>query len=296
MDEMWQRHKTFILQVIVGGVLFLVAYLVMRSMYGDADDPAVASARNKTRKEQLESKIAALHAPSASSIAEQKAIADRAEAQKWELARRVASVPGRDPKASDADREKAYVRENFAWVLRNIQKPDEGYVDQYDRVPQAAISRLRDAARSVLVGRAAQSGKELDETLGLAQGFPEDELPEALHGLAIITDVVSRCLARPGIDRIQNIRITPHSQFPSQGLEVPATFMTGMTVHLEMVGSPADILDVLRSFNAVDKKDQRMIVLESIEYIVPLSADEDTVKAAINIAGLRYQSGKTEAN
>ena len=38
-----------------------------------------------------------------------------------------------------------------------------------------------------------------DVSLGVASGFTEDEIPQALHGLAIATDVVERCL-RSGLD------------------------------------------------------------------------------------------------
>ena len=65
--------------------------------------------------------------------------------------------------------------------------------------------------------------------------------------------------------------------------------MGSIGVHIEIVGQPADVFEVIRSFNSVGKK-ERMTVLESIDYIVPLSPDEDTVKASINNAGLRYET------
>jgi hypothetical protein len=289
MDEMWQRHKSFILQVVVGGVLFLVAFFVMRSMYGDQNDPDNVRKRNVTRKGELEAKLAAGHAPDAHSIQDQRTIADDAEKARQALARRVASVAGSDAKASDADRERAYVAENVARILEVIGKPDDGYVALYQQVPQACLSRLRDLSRAVLVGKAAQVGKEIDESLGLTTSFADEDVPEALHGLAIVTDVYARCLAKEHIDKIASVRITARSTFPEMN---DATLVTSIGVHFELIGDPADIGEVLRSFNAADRKDLRMTVLDSIDFIVPLSPDEDTVKASFNVAGLRYASRK----
>jgi hypothetical protein len=289
MDEMWQRHKSFILQVLVGGVLFLVAFFVMRSMYGDQNDPEKIRAKNELRKKELQAKLDEGHAPSAASIREQREIADNADKEKQALAKRVASVAGSDAKMSDADRERAYVSENIARVLENIGKQDDGYLALYQQVPQACLSRLRDAARAVLVGKAAQAGKEIDEALGLGQAFADEDIPEALHGLAIVTDVYVRCLAEDHVDKIASVRISPRSSFPEQN---EVSLVSAIGVHLELHGDPGDVNEVLRSFNAVDNKAVRMTVLESIDFIVPLSADEDTVKASFNVAGLRYQSRK----
>jgi hypothetical protein len=294
MDEIWQRHKSFILQVLAGGVVFLVALLVMGSMYGDANDPEKAALANAERKKNLEAKLAEGHAPAMRSIEEQRSKADLAEKQKWDLARRVASIAGRDAKATEADRTMAYVKENIDWTLANIQGEDKGFAARFVAIPQACLSGLRDAARSALVGRAAQLGKEIDESLGLSQGFPDEEIPEALHGLAIVTDLVGRCLARPGIEKVQTIRIVAHSRFPDEN---SVTLMSGIGVHVEIVGDPADVTEVIRSFNTVERKNQRMMVLESIEYMSPISTDEDTVKAAINVVGLRFRSEtKSEGN
>jgi hypothetical protein len=294
MDEMWQRHKSFILQAIVGGVLFLVAFFVMRNMYGDQNDPEKVQARNAGLLSELQSKLKNGKSPSARSISEQRDIASSAEKAKWALAKRVASVAGADVK-SESDRTKAYVRENIAWILESLDGIDKTqkrtldvFVDRFDKVPQACLSSIRDAVRNVLAGKAAQTGKEIDETLGLS-GYPDDEIPEAIHGLAIVTDLVSRCLAKPGIEKVLALRVSAHSSFPEQ---TGISFVSAIGVHMEMVGQPSDVVQVLRSMNAAEQKELRMTVIESIDYIVPLSQEEDTTKAAINVVGLRYESQK----
>jgi len=289
MDEMWQRHKSFILHVSVIGIVFLVAFLVMRSMYGDTNDPEHAHDRNAARLKELQAKSSSGHAPSADSIATQRDIAKRALTTKTELVKRVASIAGRDEKTPDANREKLYVSENIAWVLANIGKQSEldGYVDLFSHLPQACFSRLRDAARSALVSKAAQAGKAIDETTGVSAAYAEDEIPAALHGLAIVTEIIGRGLSKGGIDSVQAVRVSPHSTFPEAN---GVNFVSAIGVHLEVVGEPADIAELIRSFNSVGKSDLRQTVLESIEYVVPVGPDEDTVKAAINVVGLRLKA------
>jgi hypothetical protein len=285
MDEMWQRHKSFILQVMAGGVMFLIAYFVMNGMYGDQNDPKAVRTRNVSKLQDLNKKVEGKHAPDTASIEQQRTIAKSAEDEMFSLAKRVSSVAGLGSKR-DVEREAAWVKESIDWVLANIQRPDDGYVDLFNRVPQACLSRLRDAARQVVVGKAAQSGKEIDETLGLT-AFPDDEIPEALHGLAIVTDLVGRALARPGIEKVVSIRVATHSTFPENN---EVSLVRAIGVHMDLIGDPADVAEFLRSLNAVGQAGQRMTVLESVESVVPISQDEDTVKASINVVGLQYAS------
>lgn len=290
MDEMWQRHKSFILQVFLGGVVFLVLFFVMRSNYGDSHDPEQIQKKNKARLDELEDRSRKGKAPSTSAIADQKTIAEKGQQAKWALVDRVASRGGRDPKSKDQDREKAYVKESITAVLETIgRKYDDHWMELYGKLPQACLSSIGQEARTALVGRAAQSGKEIDELLGLGAGFQSDEIPEVLQGFAVETDVVSRLLAKPRVAAVRSLRITPHGQFPENNGVV---FMGAVGVHVEAYGHPADIYDVIRSFNGTDRKDGKMIVLESIEAITPLSADEDDVKAVINVVGLRYNGGE----
>ena len=304
MDEMWQRHKGFILQLLVGGVLFLVAFFVMRSMYGDQNDPEKVHAQNATRLAGLQKQLDAGKAPDTRSIKDQRDNADLGDKQKHELAVRVASVPDLGGKTREADREKAYVAENIDWTLGNLNSQDDnGFKARYDTAPQACLSTLRDRARTVLVGRAAQSGKEIDETLGFGGAFADDEIPEALHGLAIVSDLVARSLAKRkdgsenGIEKVLAIRITTHSSFPDNN---GVNFVSAIGVHIELFGDPADVSEIIRSLNeprsvhltGKREQDKRITVLESVDYVVPMSQDEDTVHAAFNVVGLRYKSEK----
>jgi hypothetical protein len=143
----------------------------------------------------------------------------------------------------------------------------------------------------VLAGKAAQSGKIIDETLGLS-AYPDDEIPEALHGLAIVTDLVGRALARPGIEKVVSIRISTRSTFPeNQNENQPRVDVRAIGVHMDLYGDPKDVYEFLRSLNAPGKGEPRLTVVESVESIVPIAPqDEDTVKASINVVGLQYAS------
>jgi hypothetical protein len=294
MDEMWQRHKSFILQVFVGAVVFLVAFMVMRSTYGDANDPAQIRKKNQSRLNDLKDKLQKGKAPAQSSIAQERGVADGADRSKWELAKRVASIAGTDRKMSESDRDRAYVRENINLTLALIGQEDTGgaLAATYDQQPQTCLSGVANKARSAVGGQAAQTGKDVESSLGVG-AFAEEDIPEALHGLMIVTDVVKRCLARPRVDKVQNIAITARTTFPSNALEFPVNSVSAVGVTMELVGDPTDVSEVIRSFNVPGKAD-RMIVLESVEYVQPLSADEDTVRAKIRAVGLRYKAERTE--
>lgn len=284
MDEMWQRHKSFIVQVMAGGVLFLIAFFVMRSMYGDQNDPETVRRRNVSKFDDLKKKLESSHAPDAPSISQQQSIAKSADDAKRKLAGTVSSIAGLGK--PDAERVAAYVKESIEWTLANIQRQDDGFIALYDRVPQACLSRLRDASRQVLAGKAAQSGKDVDETLGLS-AYPDDEIPEALHGLAIVTDLVGRALARPGIEKVASLRVAARSTFPENN---SVSLVRAIGVHMDVIGDPKDVYEFLRSLNSAGQAGQRITVLESIESVVPLSQDEDTVRASINVVGLQYAS------
>jgi hypothetical protein len=289
MDEMWQRHKSFIVQVLVGGVLFLVAFFVMRSMYGDENDPERVRAKNASRLDDLRKKLEEGNAPDAASIAEQRRIADLAETRKGEMARRVASVAGAAPDAKDADRERAYVGENIQWTASVLQRDPAPYAARYDRVPQACLSSLRDDSRGFLTSKAAQNGKELDETLGLTS-FPDHEIPQVLHGLAIVTDLASACLdPGSGIDKVLSLRVSARSSFPETN---EVNVVSAIGVHMEIQGDPLAVAGFIRKLNEPASETKRVVVLESVESIAPLSADEDIVKASINLVGLRYKADK----
>jgi len=189
MDEIWQRHKTFILQVAVGGLAFLIALLVMSNAYSGGDDPEEIRRINKGKKDTLEKAVREKRAPSPTSITAQRERASQAEREIREMAAMCASLAEGDE----------YVRENITWVLANVGRPASDVAKFFTMykdsgLPQTCLTSLREEARAELVKRASQDRVMIEESLGITGAPADDEVPAALHGLALVTDVIRRAL------------------------------------------------------------------------------------------------------
>ncbi|MCE9634152.1 MAG: hypothetical protein K8T90_00475 [Planctomycetes bacterium] len=279
MDEIWQRHKTFILQCIIGGLAFLIALVVMSNSYSGTKE---IKDLNVSGKRDLDKRIADGTAPSAKSIAAQKQKAEDAKNQIRDMSAKVASL------AQDED----YVRENIVWILSTIEKPAveaERFLTLYKQLPQTCLTSVREEARSVLVGRAAQKGRQIDESFGLSAGVDETEVPGALHALAIVCDVMRRALDKDGIQAVSDIRVNPRNAVGSD-----LSWISGVDVRVSLVGDPDDVMSVIRSFNQLDPKMNRMTVVREVESILRRSPDEDTVKASIALYGLQQKGAQGE--
>ena len=288
MDEIWQRHKVFIVQCTIGSIVLLIAWAVHSNLYADID---VTRRNSAARYAELTKQVADGDAPSRRSIEEQQRIATEGKAQIEAMARKVASV------ASVDQNKIAYVRENIGWILTNIGKParvDE-FVGLYEQLPQTCLSRLREEARSVLASRAAQLGRSLDETLGVGAGFQDDEVAIGIHGLAIVVDVVTRCFqfeietdaGDAVIDSIDEARVAVRSRRSKLDQGDTAQIMQ-FPVRITLRGSPAAIVALLLSFNQTNNPVQRMTVLESIEGGEREREDADRVRITFNLLGLHH--------
>jgi len=274
MDEIWQRHKVFILQGLIGGLVFLIALVVMGNAYSGVD---VTQVSNANLKKTLDKRLAEKSAPSAKSITAQKQKADDALAQIRGTASEVASL------ATGED----YVRENIVWTLAIVGKPREDaerFLSLYKQLAGTCLTSVREEARSVLVGRAAQKGRQIDESFGLAGGLPDDEVPGGLHALAIVCDVIHRALEKDGIQSVSEIRVNPRNV-----LDKDLTWISGVEVRLTLIGDPDDVMAIVRSFNSLDSQPKRMTVVKEVESIVRRSPDEDTVKATVLLLGLQHK-------
>ncbi|MCG3134060.1 MAG: hypothetical protein HMLKMBBP_01346 [Planctomycetes bacterium] len=285
MDEIWQRHKAFILQVVTGGIVLLIALVVMSNVFsGSSDDPAELQRVNKNNKDKLDKMVREKQAPSAASIAEQKRRADSAEAQIRSMASEVASLASGD----------AYVRENLTWIANVIGKGGaevEAWMNLYKNLPQTCLSKVREEVRSALVGRSAQLGRDLDETMGLVQGYDDEDIPVALHGLAIVAEVVDRAFAvdvagdgKKVVSAVADLRIQPRN-----ALNPDLAWIYGFRVHVSFTGDPDAVTMLKRSFNSLDNRQRRMIVLEEQESLLRPRREEDEVKVQLQLMGLVHR-------
>lgn len=279
MDEIWQRHKVFILQCVIGGFAFLIAFVLVTNAYSGTD---ILQQSNKSLKADLEKKIAAGNAPSTKSIAAQKAKAEDANEQIRSMATQIGSLVQGDD----------YVRENIVWILALIGKPREDaerFMALYKQLPQTCLISVREEAKSVLVGRAAQRGKLIEENVGLAAGVQEDEVPGGLHALAIGCDVVRRALERDGIQSVSDFRVNPRNV-----LDRDLGWIAGVELRLAITGDPDDVMGLIRSFNTIDPVSQRMTILKEVESITRRNPDDDTVKAVVVLLGLQGRAAQGE--
>jgi len=298
MDEIWQRHKVFILQVAVGGLAFLIALAVMSNAFSGGDDPEELRRINASRKETLEKAVRENRAPSRDSIVKQQERAGQAEREIREMAAMCASLAEGDD----------YVRENITWVLANIGRPAadvEKYFTMYKAsgLPMTCLTSLREEAKAELVKRASQDRVMIEESLGIAGVMADDEVPFALHGLALVTDVIRRALevnatldpeGKKKIAAVRELRIAPRN-----ALDRDLSWIAGIEVHVSLVGDPEQVLAVLRTFNTatdvggVRNVQKRITVLGRLEGITrEKGGDEEAVKASFNLLALQHKGVK----
>lgn len=273
MDELWQRHKTFIVQCLIGGIAFLIGYFVMTSSYDGIEQTQTG---NQNLKSDLTKRIQSGKVPDPPSIKAQKQKAEDAQSQIRSMLAKVASTAQGE----------AFVRENCKWVLQIIGKPNadtevEAFLDLYRKLPLTCLTTVREEARSVLVSAAAQRGRQIDETFGLAGGVEPDEVPSALHALAIVCDVIAKSMELDRIASISDIRVAPRNV-----LDRDLDWIQGAEIRMTISGEPEDVNRLIRGFNRTDSRSGRMTVLKEIESIARKNPDEDTVKAVIVLLAL----------
>jgi hypothetical protein len=258
---------------VVGGIVFLLALLVKSSTY---DQIGVHQANAKNTKAALLEDPG----PSKKSITAQKTKASEAKSQTKAMAEKVASMASGD----------AYARESIEWTLANIGLP--GQADQfftlYKELPQNCLSRLREEARGVLVGKAARMGKEIPENQGISGNFEDNEVRLGLHGLGIVSDLVNRCLDSDGIDAIEHVKISPRPRRRVGNTDQSGARATVFSVSMKVRGDPDAVNALLRSFNTQANYTKRLTVVDRIEFVQRVDKEHDPVRASFDLFGIQY--------
>lgn len=272
MDELWQRHKTFILQCLIGGLVFLIALVVMGNTFDGIEG---TQKNNASLVKDLQTRVSTKQAPSKKSIDAQRRKAEDAQQQIRSMGAQVASLATGE----------AYVRENVRWVFSVLGRPAEAseeIVAIFRQIPQSSLTKLRSEAQAVLGARAAQRGKTIDETFGLSAGVDDENVPGGMHALAILCDVIRRVLDREGIASVGDFKVNPGNV-----LDRDLGWISGVEIRLALVGDPDDVMAVIRSFNTLDSQVARMTVLKEVESITRRSPDDDAIRAVVVLYGLR---------
>jgi hypothetical protein len=290
MDEIWQRHKVFILQCAIGMIVLLITWGVHSNLYDDID---TQQGSNLLRKSQLEKQLSDGLAPSLQSIGEQQKIAVAGQEQIVAMAEAVAST------ASTASNRVAYVRENVSWLLTNIGRPGrtDYFVGLYQQLPQTCLSELKEEARTVLTSRAAQLGRELDESLGIANSFADDQVAVGIHGLAIVVDVIKRGLDITVpiptddddgvIEAFSDIAVAVRNRRSKMNSGTESD-VSSFPVRMTLSGDPAAVLALFRQLNMRNNPVKRMTVVESLVGGERERADTDRVRVTLNLLGLHH--------
>jgi len=290
MDEIWQRHKAFIVQCGIGTIVLLIAWAVHSGLY---DNIELMQGNNARQKDGLKKLLDEGLAPSATAIADQQAIAKQGQEQIESMARKVASI------APLGSNKVEYVRENIRWLLTNIGREDETetFVGLYKSLPKTCLSKLREEARTVLTSRSAQMGREVDEALGIKTAFADDEVPIGIHGLAIVVDVIKRGLdisvpieteERVGvIESFSDINVAVRNRRSKMNAGTESEVIS-FPVRMTVRGDPAAVIALLRAFNSLSNPVKRMTVVESIVGGERERVDKDRVRVTFNLLGLHH--------
>lgn len=272
MDDTWQKHKTFIVTCVVMGLVFLIAWMV------SSDDDI---AKHQKSANTIKTAITSSNAPDRASITAQQKEAVQAEKNISSLAARVAST-----KVGDA-----YVREHLDWGLANVGLANQSdrFFGRYKDLPQTCLGSLRDAMSGALAARAAREGKEIDESLGLNSGFEDAEVKYGIHALAIVSDIVQRCLDMEGIDAVEKITISPRPRRRVGSARQDGARANAFSVSMQVRGDPDQVNALIRSFNQPAKHMNRLTVLDSVDFIQRIRNEDDTVKASFNLFGIQYR-------
>jgi hypothetical protein len=227
IGDVWQEHRRFITIVGAGGLILLIGFFTISSIYsGKAArlSSEIDRARSAQRKDQL---------PPGTDIRKIQADRERLEKEALDLVSGVAHKP--------ADK----------WTLGpGVADPDLHYNQQID------------VLRNGVLELAARRNVDVDQRLGLPDTFPGSraEIEHYLRGLSVVEAVVSTALAaeqvhEAGIARIERIEIAKAPKSKGDQRKVP--FVTAIKVDFSVVGHPKAIDWMLKGLAADTKGEGR---------------------------------------
>ena len=155
MSDIWQEHRKFIVNLMVGGLVFLIAYLVIDGIYGSD----TANYRNRIRRH----KRAQVNMVQASDLREIRAERKR--------------------QMNEFNRMRAIVQ----------RIPDAGYsLEQGKQSPDLHYSRQVDLLRRDVLELCALKNIQVDQNLGLPAKFPTSRIEKDwyLRGLDVMRQVL----------------------------------------------------------------------------------------------------------
>lgn len=205
--DFWAQHKDFILKILAGVGVFLVALIARSITYGDELENAQAA--NKT----LVAKIRALKVAPQSEIQELQADADRLEANARALTGQIGwDLSDRRLEQKLLRRVVGYTREYARQGDDAIQRAVEDFRSGIQQDINGGFGRLRLRITQDLVDEAREKGIKVEKDregigFGAVTEMAEDELRMYLLQLELVTRV-ARAAIDARVDSFDEVRIT----------------------------------------------------------------------------------------
>lgn len=246
MDELLQKHRTFVISVAAGGLVFLLALLLRGCAVYDKD-LGLSRATVLRKSEELTKEPV----PDERYLRDADRVVEAADARVADLARRIGRTSGGE----------ALWEECIADVLRVIGKdtPErrKDIMERARRLPSAAFSLLLEEARTVFSERAAAAEVEVvPQELGFEQ-VQEANFARSLAAMAAMARVVDRAISL-GVQRVETIAVGS-SQAASGGTEEDP-FLRSQLIRFRFSGEPGVLAELVKSVNDVDAGGRRLVL------------------------------------
>jgi hypothetical protein len=209
--DFWAQHKDFILKVLAGVGVFLVALIARSITYGDELE------KEQGKNTRLTSDIASKKIPKRAQISELNTIASRLKENTGELAGQVGWNLGKEARKAEGKAIEQVLIERILRRTRKYARESEANVTRAAEVARAAIKenlnggfgQLRLTVRKELVEEASEKSIKVAEGIGFdnATALEQGELMQYLLQLELATRV-ARYMIDARVDSIGEIGIT----------------------------------------------------------------------------------------
>jgi hypothetical protein len=235
MDNLWQRHRTFILKILAGLAVCLLAWIIGSSLSGKGMDTLIA------RNDSVRRSIRSMSVPSPKDTSAYRAAADELRKRILFVANRVAET------RSGENLRTGLIKDLLVLVGQDSPATRDELIRQSRQNAQACVTRLQGMATTALRREAGPKNIVIDERLGFdGVEVASGEVDRYLLTLKLIVEAV-----RMGIDEgVSEIRTISIQQPGGGRFEEEDTFLREYPVTLTYRGASAVLLRILDRLNA----------------------------------------------
>lgn len=237
MDSLWQRHKTFIVEILAGLVVCLLLWIVGSSLTGVSLD--VLAARIQSKKTEIRSQR--VH-----SRADTQAFREASDA----IRKRILFLAQHSAEMrSGEDLRSGLIGDVLALVGENSPAAREEALKVSKISAASCLSSLEDTAVKALRDEAAPKNISFDDSLGFGKiNVEESTIDRYLLTLKLVVRAVKLGIEE-GVYDIPSVKILPP---PGSRFEGKNTFLREYPVEVEYRGPSAVLLRVMDRMNEPD--------------------------------------------